>query len=43
MCTFKGQIKLPFGSVVPELIHYKRDPKDKEIYRPEKIKDTKLK
>ena len=43
MCTFKGQIKLPFGTIVPELIHYKRDPKDKDVYRPEKIKDTKLK
>lgn len=43
MCTFKGKTRLPFGNIVPELYFYKRDIKDKEVYRSEKIKDTKLK
>ena len=43
MCTFKGKTRLPFGTVVPELYFYRRDPKDREVFRSEKIKDTKLK
>ena len=40
--TFKGQVRVPFGNVVPELYFYKRDPKDRETYRSEKIQGPRL-
>ena len=41
--TFRGDIKLPFGNVVPELYFHRRDPKDPDSFRSEKVKDVELK